>query len=135
MQPPAGPGGEGHAGAHPAVGEPLTGQVEGVRFCVGASLEPYDGALAQLRASGPGEAVKRARRCLLDTLFDHADAASVAELDRHRAHLLHCYGRLATLPSAGKPETVTAVTSCLAAAAVVPAGGDSFASGVGRVGA
>lgn len=95
----------------------LSGHPGDVAFCASASLEPFDGALAQLRASGPGEAAGRLRWCLMETLFGHTGQAIADALDTYMAGLVSCYQPLATVPALPKTDAVRTVTACVVALA------------------
>lgn len=99
---------------HPAgsVADRLRAAPEQLAFCVSASLEPFDVSLQQLGGEAAGEVVERFRRCLLDTLLDHADDATVAELETHRPHFTSCF---LTLPgyTGTKAEAVAATANCI----------------------
>src|SRR5688572_17518511 len=61
-----------HAGPPGSVADRLRTEEQAMGFCVSAALEPFAGAVAQIREIGPAETGERFRRCLLDTMFDHA---------------------------------------------------------------
>ena len=87
-------------------------------MCASASLEPFDGAMAQLRRDGPDEAAVRMRRCLEETIFYHAPAAILADLDTHSPHILQCYRSLKVESSTTKADLVYQLVQCLSATPV-----------------
>jgi hypothetical protein len=84
-----------------------------VVFCVSASLEPFQAAARQLANAGPADASERFRRCLLDTLLDHATAETMADLDGHTVHFELCFAELSAGTGASKEVAVDTVTGCL----------------------
>src|SRR3990172_11792532 len=85
-----------HTGPPGSVADLLRSEAPAVGFCVSAALEPFDGAVAQIRDIGPMETGERFRRCLIDTMFDHATESTLAEIETHRPHFTDCFGALAT---------------------------------------
>ena len=93
-----------HAGPQGAVADRLRSDEQSVGFCVSAALEPFAGAVAQIREIGPAETGERFRRCLLDTMFDHATDATLAEIETHRPHFTDCFGELAARDDTDKSD-------------------------------
>lgn len=102
-----------HAGPAGSVADRLAADPDAVGFCVSASLEPFSGALAQIREIGPAEATERFHRCLLDTLLDHADAQTLTELETHREHFLRCYAALPERDDREKEAAVAGTLTCV----------------------
>lgn len=108
-------------GAHPhgplAVDVPgrLADQADGVTYCASASLEPFEGALAQLRADGPGEAAERLRWCLMETVFGHTDAATEVSVRELLPRFLDCYRQVSILPAPTKQQASGQVAACVLA--------------------
>ena len=99
--------------ASASVGARLITGSDTVGFCGRASMEPFAGAIQQLREAGAVEAVERFRRCLLDTLFDHAGEDVIADLDTHAAHFVGCYQTLAASVDEDQPSALSTLAQCL----------------------
>lgn len=102
-----------HAGPPGWVADQMRTQDQAVGFCISAALEPFQGAVAQIREIGPVEAGERFRRCMLDTIFDHASEQTLAELESHRQHFTACFGELANRDDTEKAVAVAATLSCV----------------------
>ncbi len=107
---------------HPAsasgqVGAQLASHPDDVAYCVSASLEPFDGALAQLRTSGPGETAGRLQWCLMETMFGHTSQAIATELNEYGNLFSNCYRPLATSPAPAKTAAVATIAGCVGTAA------------------
>jgi hypothetical protein len=100
------------ASARP-VAEQLAARADDVEFCVGATLEPFDAAWAQLQAIGPGEATERTRRCLMELVFTHVDPATAANVRGQIPAFSGCYQRAIDLPAPSKAQAMAEITDCL----------------------
>jgi hypothetical protein len=82
-----------------------------MHFCVSGSLEPIDGALAQISANGGGEAEGRFENCVIYSLFDHV----VPDLSPYRTAFLTCFDALrhSDTTSPDKARIVDDVTGCV----------------------
>jgi hypothetical protein len=111
---------EGHIHGGPAgsVADRIVAEAPAVGFCISASLEPFVGSIEQIRQAGPNEATERFRRCLLDTMFDHADVNILDDLELHRPHFLACFGALAGNADTQKSEVVQSTLKCVEQTAI-----------------
>jgi|GEM_PF-6623965 len=81
--------------------------------CVGSSLEPYAGAMAQLIDTGPSEAAERMRFCVFETVIGHGNQAIMTDLESHRPHFEQCFGELIPIAPLNKPVAVNHVSTCV----------------------
>ena len=88
---------------------------ESVEFCVGASLEPFEGAMTQLRETGPAEAAERMRSCVFDTIIGHGDDATMVDLESHRERFAACFGELQVTDQIDKPRAAQQTSACILA--------------------
>lgn len=104
-----------NGGAATPVADLMVAVPESVEFCVGASLEPFDGAMTQLRETGPAEAAERMRSCVFDTIIGHGDDATMADLESHREHFTSCFGELQFTDPIDKPRATQQTSACILA--------------------
>lgn len=93
----------------------MTADPDAVAFCVGASIEPFEGAMTQLRDSGPAEAAERMRVCVFEVIIGHGDDATMVDLEAHRAGFFTCFGELQNAVEIDKPAAVDRITACIMA--------------------
>jgi hypothetical protein len=102
-----------HGGDNRSVAERLRDRPTDVKFCVGASLEPFAPSLAQMAAIGTDEAAERTRRCMMELIFTHVDQATATAVRAELPMFSDCYRRSLAMPNPTKSEAVSSVTNCL----------------------
>jgi hypothetical protein len=105
--------GDHHGGAVGSVADQFRARPTDVRFCVGASLEPFAPAWAQMAATGTDEAAERTRRCMMELIFTHVDQATATAVRAELPTFSDCYRRSLAMSSPTKAEAVSSVTACL----------------------
>lgn len=114
LRPPPAVAADGHHdGAGRSVAEQLRARPADVSFCVGASLEPFAPAWAQMTAIGTDEAAERTRRCMMELIFTHVDQATAAAVRAELPTFSDCYRRSLAMSNPTKAEAVSTVTNCL----------------------
>ena len=102
-----------HAADPRPIGAQLAARPADVRFCVGASLEPFAASWAQLQALGPDEAAERARRCFMELIFTHVDPATAQAVRDHAPAVAACYRQLLTGAAPAQDQAIARTTTCL----------------------
>jgi len=109
--------GHDHSEQPGAVADRISAETPSVQFCVSASLEPFAGAVAQIREAGPAETAERFRRCLVDTMFDHAGDATLSQLETLRPSFSDCFAAVGRTAGGDKAAAVQSALTCVQRAA------------------